>query len=127
MISYSLRRWCAAGVVGCLCMFLTSCGSGRYEPIPETGASLTGTVTYKKELLKIGMVIVAGKTGATGEIGEDGRYKVENVPLGEVTLAINRQPPRASSWAWRRQASPRGRCRKSLTSRASTRIRRSRP
>jgi hypothetical protein len=55
---------------------------------------LTGTVTFRKESVRIGTVIVAGSSGASGEIGEDGRYTVNNVPLGEVTLAINMGPAR---------------------------------
>jgi hypothetical protein len=75
---------------------LTSCGdtAGRVQPIPETGATLTGTVAFRKESVRIGTVIVAGSSGATGDIGEDGRYTVHNVPLGEVTVAINMGPAR---------------------------------
>jgi len=78
----------------CSVCFLISCGdtAGRIQPIPETGATLTGTVTFRKETVRIGTVIVAGGTGATGEITEDGRYTVNNVPLGEVTIAINMGP-----------------------------------
>ncbi len=71
------------------CLILASCG-GRYESIPETGATLEGTVTYGKEPLQAALIIVAGANGsAQGNIGEDGRYKVENVPLGEVSIAVN--------------------------------------
>lgn len=86
----SLKRWCGVMGAGCLSLVLASCSSGRYEPIPETGATLSGTVTYKKEHLKAGLVLVQGKgAGASGEIGEDGRYEVKNAPLGEVTVAVN--------------------------------------
>jgi len=90
MSGTSLKRWFGAAGVGALSLVLASCSTGRYEPIPETGATLTGTVTYKKELLKAGLVLVQGKgAGANGEIGEDGRYEVKNVPLGDVTVAVN--------------------------------------
>ena len=95
-MSKRLVRFQATLGLGCLVCVLTSCGdtAGRVQPIPETGATLTGTVTFRKESVRIGTVIVAGSSGASGEIGEDGRYTVNNVPLGEVTLAINMGPAR---------------------------------
>jgi hypothetical protein len=64
--------------------------NGRYEPLPETGARLEGTVTYGHEKVPAATIIVAGQAGAsTGHIGDDGRYKVENAPLGEVTIGVN--------------------------------------
>jgi hypothetical protein len=36
------------------------------------------------------MVITAGEGGgAQGFVGDDGRYKIENVPLGEVKIGVN--------------------------------------
>jgi hypothetical protein len=61
-----------------------------YKTLPESGASLEGTVTYGKEKLQAAFIIVQGSSGAaTGNIGEDGHYKIENVPLGEVSIAVN--------------------------------------
>jgi hypothetical protein len=58
--------------------------------IPETGATLDGTVTYGNEKLMAAMVIAQGATGAaTGFIGEDGHYRINNVPVGEVHVAVN--------------------------------------
>jgi hypothetical protein len=58
--------------------------------LPETGATLEGTVKYGNEPVLVAMVIAANSSGgAQGYIGDDGRYKIENVPLGEVTLAVN--------------------------------------
>jgi hypothetical protein len=58
--------------------------------LPESGASLEGAVSYGKEKVLVGLVIAQGGGGAaTGFITEDGRYRLENVPLGEVTLAVN--------------------------------------
>lgn len=83
------RRGAMLGV-GFLSIVLASCSTaGRFEPVPETGASLSGTVTYKKELLRAGIVLVQGSgAGAQGKIGEDGRYAVENCPIGNVTIAV---------------------------------------
>jgi hypothetical protein len=62
----------------------------RGRRLPETGATLEGTVTYGTTKVEVGLVIVQGEGAAsTAFIGEDGRYKVENVPLGTVHLAVN--------------------------------------
>jgi hypothetical protein len=65
-------------------------GCNTYESrLPETGASVEGTVTYGGETVPMALVVVIGQKGqATGQI-EEGRYKVENAPLGEVKIGIN--------------------------------------
>ena len=74
-----------------LALGLTSCGEGKYAHVPETGATLEGTVTYKHEKVLVALVIVQGADtpAATGFIDEDGRFKIVNVPLGEVNIAVN--------------------------------------
>jgi hypothetical protein len=73
---------------------IASCGE-RGEKLPETGATLEGTVKQGKEDIRFALVIVVGdRTSATGKIGEDGRYKVENCPLGEVKVAVNTEAGR---------------------------------
>jgi hypothetical protein len=74
------------------CTVLTSCGYGVPEQsLPETGATLEGTVAYGDEPVPLALVIVAGPKGsATGDIDEStGRYRVANVPLGEVQIGVN--------------------------------------
>jgi hypothetical protein len=61
-------------------------GGGR----SATEGTLEGTVKYGNEPVLVALVIAAGPNGsAEGFIGEDGRYKIEKVPVGEVTLAVN--------------------------------------
>jgi len=65
---------------------------GGARRLPETGATLEGTVSYGGEKLQFAMVLVQSadkSSSATGKIGEDGRYRVENVPLGEVRVGVN--------------------------------------
>jgi hypothetical protein len=70
-------------------VFLAGCGPGG-DRRPETGATLEGTVTYGKDKVEVAMVIAQGEgSSATGFISDDGRYKIENVPLGQVNLAVN--------------------------------------
>jgi hypothetical protein len=68
---------------------LPSCegGAKRY---PETGATLEGTITYNNQRVPLALVIVASKSSsATGKADEEGNYKVENAPLGEVEIGVN--------------------------------------
>jgi hypothetical protein len=70
-------------------LLLSSCGE-RGQRYPETGATLEGRVTYGKDPVPLALVIVAAQgSSATGRADEEGRYKVENAPLGEVTIGVN--------------------------------------
>jgi hypothetical protein len=73
-----------------LFVFIVGCAPGLRR-IPETGATLEGTIKYGSEKVPVAMVIVAGEGsgGAQGFVGDDGRYKVENVPLGEVKIGVS--------------------------------------
>jgi hypothetical protein len=85
--------WCLATlvVVVAACGLLLAGGCGpRGKRLPETGATLEGTVSYGQERVMVAMIIVQGESGAsTADVGEDGRYKVENVPLGTVYIGVN--------------------------------------
>jgi hypothetical protein len=77
------------GWVAGLAMLAASCGE-RGERLPETGASLEGTITYGDTRVPFAVVTAMGEKGmATGHVREDGRYQVANVPLGEVGIAVN--------------------------------------
>jgi len=73
-----------------ICSACSTAGCNRYETrLPETGATLEGAATYGGEAIPIAMVIVVGqKASATGQI-ENGHYKIENAPLGEVKIGVN--------------------------------------
>jgi hypothetical protein len=73
------------------CGLLLAGGCGLHEQrLPETGATLEGTVNYGQEPVLVAMIIVQGDSGAaTAYVGEDGHYKAENVPLGTVHVAVN--------------------------------------
>src|SRR5262245_39155955 len=71
-------------------LLLTLGGCSRYESrLPETGATLEGAVTVGGETVPMALGVVVGEKGqATGQI-EEGRYKVENAPLGDVKIGVN--------------------------------------
>jgi hypothetical protein len=70
---------------------LASCSyTPRAERLPETGATLEGTVTYAGQKVPAALVIAQGSSGSANTfVSEDGHYKLDNVPLGEVSLAVN--------------------------------------
>ena len=70
-------------------------GCDPYEVrLPETGATLEGTVRYGNEPVPLALIVVMGEHGsATGQV-EQGHYKVENVPLGTVRIGINTEAAR---------------------------------
>jgi hypothetical protein len=72
-----------------LSLLLVGCTGGEVR-YPETGATLEGTVTYGKDKVGAALVIAQNESGsATAFVDENGRYKLENVPLGEVNIAVN--------------------------------------
>jgi len=76
-----------AGLV--LALAAAGCGQGSNR-LPESGATLEGTVSYGNEQVMVGLVIAEGDgPAATAFIDEKGHYKLDNVPLGEVRLAVN--------------------------------------
>src|SRR2546422_8651865 len=84
-------RFALLGLVAGFTLLAASCGE-RGERLPETGASLEGTITYGGAKVPFAMVTAMGPNGmATGNVQEDGRYQVANAPLGEVTIAVNSQ------------------------------------
>ena len=83
------RRLVLLALAAGLAVLGVSCGE-RGERLPETGATLEGTITYGGVKVPFAVVTAMGQKGmATGNVQEDGRYKVANVPLGEVTIGVN--------------------------------------
>ncbi len=77
-----------------LCLGITFLGLGcsrlKEDRLSETGATLEGTIRYKGDPVSFAQVIVVtNTTSASGSVGEDGKYRVVNVPLGEVKIAVN--------------------------------------
>lgn len=89
-----LSRQLLLGVTAVAAFTAVSCGGGGgIEPIKETHATLEGKVTYGNEPVPMAMVIVAqagpGGGAATAFADDEGNYKVENIPVGDVLIAVN--------------------------------------
>jgi hypothetical protein len=82
---------CLATLAVAACGLLVGGGCGLpAKELPETGATLEGKVTYGAQPIMVAMIVIQGEGGmATAFIGEDGRYKAENVPLGKVQIGVN--------------------------------------
>ena len=62
------------------------------DELPETGASIEGTITYNGNPVPQALVVVAGEDrSANSFLSTPGKYQVQNVPLGEVKIAVNTQ------------------------------------
>lgn len=73
-----------------LAVLVTTACSERGESLPETGATLEGTVTYNGEPIQFALVIITSSNwSSTGRIEDDGKYRATNVPLGEVKVGVN--------------------------------------
>lgn len=83
-------RGLAAAAVAATAIGVAACGSNRAVALPESGATLEGTIKYGAEQLQYANVLVrgAGDGVAMGVILDDGTYRVENVPLGEVKVGV---------------------------------------
>jgi hypothetical protein len=72
---------------------VTAAGCGGYvhqEKLPESGATLEGTVKYGSDPVEFAMILVTAANGsATGRVGNDGHYRVDNVPVGEIKIGVN--------------------------------------
>jgi hypothetical protein len=70
-------------------------GCDPYEVrLPVTGATLEGTVRYGNEPVPLALIVVMGESGSATGMVEQGRYKVENVPLGPVRIGVNTEAAR---------------------------------
>jgi hypothetical protein len=71
-----------------LALCLAGCESGHR--LPESGATLEGTVTHDGKKVTAALVIAEGNGPAsTAFVDDDGYYKLENVPLGEVRIGVD--------------------------------------
>jgi len=77
----SVRALFVGGLLSSLLLIL-GCGG--------EGGTMSGVIKYKGMPLKGGAVVFITPTkNVRGDIDENGRYKVENVPLGEATVTVD--------------------------------------
>ena len=84
-MSLSVSRIACISMLAAL-SWVAGCGV-RESKLEESGATLTGTITYKGSPIEFAMVTIQSKDGkqsANGRVNDDGKYRVDNAPLGEV-------------------------------------------
>lgn len=87
----SARR-ATAVFVAAIALSVAACGDNPHIAIalPDTGASLHGTIKYGTEDVHYALITVFSAGGVSyGNVDDEGRYHVTNVPLGEVKVAVN--------------------------------------
>jgi hypothetical protein len=85
-----MRRGIRAAAVGLLLAGLAACSGVPEEKLPDSGATLEGTIKYGGEEVGFAQVRASdGKSEAMGSVGEDGRYRLTNVPIGDVRVTVN--------------------------------------
>jgi hypothetical protein len=87
----TLQRLTLFAVVG-FSLGPVACSNHYVTPVkyPDSGATLEGTVTYAGQKVRVALIIAQGeKDYVQAFMSDDGRYKIENAPLGEVKLAVN--------------------------------------
>lgn len=74
--------------VGFLLLGLVACGKGQ--------GTVSGKVTLDGKVLKFGSVLMVGddQVRYSAAIDRDGTYRIENVPFGNVQVAVNSVDPR---------------------------------
>lgn len=96
--------------VGALLAGIVIAGCSRYEyRLPDTGATLEGTVSYRGEKVPLAQINVFSDKGqGIGVIEEDGRYVVKSAPLGEVKIGVNTESMRSQAISQQMAASYKG-------------------
>lgn len=66
-------------------------GCAEEQKLVLSDASLKGKISYKGKTVPYALVIATGGGGAsaTGNADEEGNYKIEHVPTGEVKIGVN--------------------------------------
>jgi hypothetical protein len=92
-----MRKAALAALAAAAFAFSSCSLRGPEVPLPETGASLEGKITYGGEPVPLAAVIIVPVSrgeGTTGFADDDGHFKVANVPTGEVKIAVDSGPAR---------------------------------
>jgi hypothetical protein len=90
MPRFSLRRFVPVLSAG-VAVFIASCGGDNIpQAKPDSGATLEGTIKVGNDQVHFAMVTVRNASGsASGKLDEDVKYKISDVPLGEVQVGVN--------------------------------------
>lgn len=111
-MSHYARRLLFAAVLFAALVGGSACNNKfvKEETLPDTGATLEGTITYNGKEVPYAEVIVKGANGtvAQGRVGDDHKYIIKSVPVGEVQIGVNTASARGDAIARGMQASSGG-------------------
>ena len=72
----------------------TGCGQVAHE-IPDTGATLEGSITLNGNPIPLALIIVRSQSATSDSVvREEGKYKVPSVPLGLVKIGVDTEAMR---------------------------------
>jgi len=78
-------------VIHSICLFVLICGTVVLVGCSRPTGSISGKVTYKGELLKVGnisFVSTEGQQTASTMINEDGTYTIQNITAGSCKVCV---------------------------------------
>jgi hypothetical protein len=85
-----MRGRLSTGLLGLGLLAVAACGGVKEEALPNSGNSLTGRVTYKGQPLQFAAIVITGAGGTGGgALNQDGTYRADNLPLGEVKIGVD--------------------------------------
>jgi hypothetical protein len=100
--SWRLDRW-GVFLLLVVAILMSGCGGGGR-------ATVSGTVSYKGNLLKGGHMAFVGAAGKTSvaDIGKDGKYTALAVPTGKVTITIETESLNPARYMGKSYSAPPG-------------------
>ena len=88
-----MQKCFKVGALGCALAGVAACGNSNPQ-YQSSGVEVEGLVTLDGKPLQMGMIQIVPESAmmaaesAVGNVGEDGRYSVSNVPVGGIKISV---------------------------------------
>jgi len=90
-------RWTVSLGIAVCCLAASACSKGKVERLDLSNATLEGTVTLNGKPVPRALIVVAGeRASSTATAENDGKYKAEHVPVGQVQIGVNTDAARGA-------------------------------